>query len=41
MLVINQFQGLPLQGVEPKDACGIEGCQNVIHHSCQNKWEFF
>ena len=31
--------GCLLPAVEPKDMCGIEGCQLVLHHMCQTKWE--
>jgi len=34
-------KGCLLEGVEPKDVCGVEGCQNVFHHACQTEWEFF
>jgi len=31
--------GCLLPAVEPRDMCGIEGCQLVLHHMCQTEWE--
>jgi hypothetical protein len=33
--------GCLLPAVEPKDMCGIEGCQLVSHHMCQTEWESY
>ena len=33
--------GCLLPAVEPKDMCGVEGCQLVSHHMCQTKWESY
>lgn len=34
-------KGCVFHGLEPKDVCGIEGCNNVFHHACQTEWELF
>ncbi len=34
-------KGCQLQGVEPKDVCGVEGCQSRFHHMCQMEWEIY
>ncbi len=26
-------------GIEPKDVCGVDGCQSMFHHQCQTEWE--
>ena len=31
-------KGCQLQWVEPKDVCGVEGCQSMFHHMCQTEW---
>jgi hypothetical protein len=33
--------GCLLPAMEPKDKCGNEGCQLVLHHICQTKWESY
>ncbi len=33
-------KGCQLPGVEPKDVCGVDGCQSMFHHLCQTGWEF-
>jgi hypothetical protein len=33
--------GCLLPALEPKDKCGIEGCQLVLHHMCQTEWESY
>ncbi len=33
--------GCLLPMLEPKDKCGIEGCQLVSHHMCQTEWESY
>jgi hypothetical protein len=33
--------GCLLPAVEPKDMCGVEGCQLVLHHMCQTEWESY
>ena len=33
--------GCILPTLEPKDKCGIEGCQLVSHHMCQTEWESY
>ncbi len=30
-----------MQGVHPKDVCGVDGCDNVFHHMCQTAWEMY
>ena len=31
-------KGCQLPGVEPKDVCGVDGCQSMFHHLCQTEW---
>lgn len=33
--------GCLLPMLEPKDKCGIESCQLVLHHMCQTEWESY
>ena len=33
--------GCLLPRLEPKDKCGIESCQLVLHHMCQTEWESY
>jgi hypothetical protein len=33
--------GRLLPMLEPKDKCGIESCQLVLHHMCQTEWESY
>ncbi len=37
----NSSKGCLLPGVEPKDVCGVDGCQTVFHHLCQTEWEIY
>ena len=30
-------KGCPLPGIEPKDVCGVDGCQSMFHHLCQKE----
>ena len=32
-------KGCQLPGVEPKDVCGVDGCQSMFHQLCQTEWE--
>ena len=34
-------KGCQLPGVEPKDECGVNGCQSMFHHLCQTEWEIY
>ncbi len=34
-------KGCQLPGVEPKDVCGVDGCQRKFHHLCQTEWEIY
>jgi hypothetical protein len=34
-------KGCQLPGVEPKDVCGVDGCQSMFHHLCQTEWEIY
>jgi hypothetical protein len=30
-----------MQGVHPKDVCGVDGCNSVFHHMHQTEWEMY
>ena len=34
-------KGCLLPGIEPKDVCGVDGCEMVFHHMCQTEWEMY
>jgi len=34
-------KGCLMQGVQPKDVCGVDGWDSDFHHMCQTEWEMY
>jgi hypothetical protein len=34
-------KGCLMRGVQPRDVCGVDGCDSVFHHMCQTEWEMY